>query len=102
MKDEQMNIGKKIKNLTHNLPRLKELAFQDPFEVYANLPMEVAIYDLQGNYTFVNKRYIIDEEISQNLIGKNDDEFAKLLGISADSLQKRKENFQACPDKKIE
>lgn len=94
MKDEQTNIEKKLNNLSHNFPRLKELAFQDPYEVYANLPMEVAIYDLQGNYIYVNKRYVVDEQISQKLIGKDDDEFARFLGISSDSLQKRKENFR--------
>ncbi|OGB63763.1 MAG: hypothetical protein A2Y94_11555 [Caldithrix sp. RBG_13_44_9] len=94
MKEESSGLGQKLKNLSHNLPRLKELALQDPYEVYSNLPMEVAIYDLQGNYNFVNNRYIVDEKISRSLIGKSDEEFARLLGISTDSLQKRKQNFQ--------
>ncbi len=62
--------------------------------------MEVAIYDLQGKYTFVNQRYSADHSVAEKIIGQSDDFYARLNGISVESLTKRKQYFQQVLEEK--
>lgn len=100
MQNNSHRFSDKIRKLRANLPRLKELIFQDPYDIYKNMPIEVAIYDPDGNYAFVNERYVSDSQISQDIIGKDDQYYSELLGIQFDSFQKRKELFQEVLERK--
>jgi diguanylate cyclase (GGDEF)-like protein len=62
--------------------------------------MEIAVYDLQGKYKFVNSDYAGTPEISQELVGKDDGYFAKLKGISPDSLIKRRNIYRQLLEQK--
>ena len=83
-----------LKKLIRKLPGLEDIVFKDPYHVYQNIPMEVAIYDLDGNYKFVNENYCRDEQTSKKIIGKKDKFYASLKGISLDSMQKRRQYFK--------
>ncbi len=69
---------------------LHELSYQ----LFRNIPLEIAIYDLQGYYTYVNRFYATDEKIRAEIIGKDDAYFFKVTGISLDGLVKRQEHFK--------
>ncbi len=100
MRDNSHPFRNKFQKLRANLPRLKELIFQDSYDIYKNMPIEVAVYDLEGNYEFVNDRYTADSKISREIIGKDDLFYSQLLGIQHDSFQKRKEHFTEVLEKK--
>ncbi|MBN2367006.1 MAG: bifunctional diguanylate cyclase/phosphodiesterase [Calditrichaeota bacterium] len=102
MQKNHSNFFDKIKKLRTNLPRLKELVFQDPFDIYSNMPIEVAIYDTDGKYVFVNERYLSDPEISDKIIGEDDLYLCSLMGIQKESLEKRRQHFgEAIETRKI-
>lgn len=82
-----------LSTVKKNFPRIKELLFQDEYEIYKKVPMEVAIFDINGNYKFVNQQYLPDEELSQTIIGNDETFYFKIAGIHPDSLRKRKEQF---------
>jgi hypothetical protein len=68
-----------------NAPSLK-----DEYNLLNKMPMEVALYDVEGNYTFVNRQYIGDKNIADSVIGKDDEYYFNLTGISPECVYKRK------------
>ncbi len=64
------------------------------YQLFKNIPIEIAIYDLNGYYTYVNRYYAVDEKIREEIIGKDDAYFFKVTGISLDGLIKRQEHFK--------
>jgi len=102
MKKNDNGFAGTLKKLLQKLPGLEDIVIKDPYHIYQNIPMEVAIYDLEGNYKFVNESYCRDEQISKKIIGKKDKFYAALKGISTDSLQKRSQYFnQTIKEKKV-
>jgi len=69
---------------------LQETAYQ----LFRNIPIEIAIYDLNGYYTYVNRFYAADDKIREDIIGKDDAYYFKVIGISLDGLLKRQEHFR--------
>lgn len=69
-------------------------SLQNEYNLLNKMPMEVALYDVKGNYTFVNKQYIGDKNIADSVIGKNDEYYFNLIGISPECVYKRKGNFK--------
>jgi diguanylate cyclase (GGDEF)-like protein len=63
-------------------------------EFFQNLPTEFAVFDTKGRYLFANSKYIADNEIRENIIGKNDQFYFNLAGISAECVEKRQEMFE--------
>jgi len=80
--------------------KIPQITSADPYQVYREIPMEIAIYDVQGKYEFVNKLYGGDEKVSKRLLGRTDDFYAELRGINNDSLQKRRQYFQQILEEK--
>lgn len=80
--------------------RIPHLTSADPYRVYREIPMEIAIYDTQGKYKFVNKLYGGDDKVTRRLLGQTDDFYAKIKGINGDSLQKRRQYFQQILEEK--
>jgi diguanylate cyclase (GGDEF)-like protein len=66
----------------------------DEFRYLHDIPMEIAIYDINGKYKYVNKRYVRNYEDMQTLIGKDDSYYFDKIGISKNCISKRNENFQ--------
>ena len=80
----------------------KYINIKEIYHLFQDLPLEIAMYDLDGHYKFVNKLYEPDDEIRKQMIGKDDDDYFFLKGIDPESLLKRKEYFQqAVESKKI-
>ncbi|MGD9486438.1 MAG: putative bifunctional diguanylate cyclase/phosphodiesterase [Calditrichaceae bacterium] len=69
------------------------VSFKNEYMLLQKVPMEVAVYNSEGKYEFVNELYLVDAKLRKSILGKDDDYFFKLMGISSDSSQKRKENF---------
>ncbi|HEM49480.1 MAG TPA: bifunctional diguanylate cyclase/phosphodiesterase [Caldithrix sp.] len=59
-------------------------------EFFHDLPIEIAMYDIEGKYQFVNKCYASDEIIRKNLIGKDDGYLFNILGIEPDAAKNRR------------
>ena len=78
-----------------NYINLKEV-----YHLFHDLPLEIAMYDIEGCYKFVNKLYEPDDDIRRQMIGKSDDFYFALKGIDSDSLNKRKEYFNQALEEK--
>lgn len=71
------------------------------FLLLQQIPMEVAVLDTEGIYLFANKYYIPDRKIARKIIGKNDEYYFKLMGITASQANRRGEYFlRAIQEKK--
>jgi diguanylate cyclase (GGDEF)-like protein len=73
---------------------IKYIDLNELHDIFDDLPIELAMYDLQGRYKFVNKLYLQDEGIRNKIIGKDDEYFFNLVGISPECLFKRNEYFE--------
>lgn len=58
-----------------------------------NIPSDIAVFDLNQNYLFINPPAIQDEKVRKWLIGKNDYDYFRFKGIKTDIADKRKEVF---------
>jgi diguanylate cyclase (GGDEF)-like protein len=77
-----------------HLSDIKNIDLQELYNIFQDLPIEIAMYDLNGRYKFVNKLYVQNDDIRRKIIGKDDEYLFNLLGISLDSAIKRREAFQ--------
>ena len=66
----------------------------EAFQLINNVPIEFAIYDLNGKYKYVNEQYLSDDKLRDSIIGKDDSYLFKKLGISLDCSEERKLNFE--------
>jgi len=88
------NLLEGFRTVIKNLPGLREIFIQDEYEIYKNVPMEVAIYDTDGKYKFVNKLYLSDDQLSGLITGKDDVFYGHLMGIQPESIKKRQQYFK--------
>lgn len=58
-----------------------------------NLPADIAVFDLNHKYIFINPKGIKNDEIRQYMIGKDDYDYCKLKGISNDIADSRRAVF---------
>ena len=58
-----------------------------------NIPIDIAVFDNQHRYLFINKEAIKNDEIRTWLIGKDDFDYARLKGIATDTAQLRRNQF---------
>jgi PAS domain S-box-containing protein len=58
-----------------------------------NIPSDIAVFDEQHRYLFVNPQGIINDEIRQWIIGKDDFEYCRFRGISEEIAKYRRERF---------
>ena len=77
-----------------------QLTLGEAFQLFQDVPMEIAIYDLDGNYKYVNHYYSPDEEVRNAIIGKDDEYYFNRIGISNESIEKRKEYFRIALNEK--
>jgi PAS domain S-box-containing protein len=72
----------------------EEIAAQKRFTeaVLNNLPADIAVFDHNHNYVFINQQAIKDPETRQWLIGKNDFDYCSHKGID-DSLARKRRAF---------
>jgi hypothetical protein len=67
-------------DMSINIPQF--INFEEVRELFHDLPIEIAMYDIKGNYEFVNKWYASDENIRKNLIGRDDDYLFNIMSGS--------------------
>jgi len=60
-----------------------------------NIPIDIALFDHNHKYLFLNQHAISNEEIRAWMIGKDDFDYAKLKGISNEFAHKRRQEFQS-------
>lgn len=61
--------------------------------VLNNIPGDVAVFDKDQNYVFINPRAVSSPELRQWLIGKNDFDYCQHKGLDDTLAQKRKKRF---------
>jgi PAS domain S-box-containing protein len=90
-----------IKVLNQNLEkrvaeRTLELQDQQKFtdEILHKIPTEIAVYDENEYYLYVNPKGVDSEETRNWIIGKNDFDLVKHTNLDEDIAQKRKESFE--------
>jgi PAS domain S-box-containing protein len=74
----------------------EQLTIQRNFyqQVLDNVPMEIAIYDHDFKYAYVNKQSIKDDKLREWLIGKTDYEYCVYRNRNKEIAEKRMKNFQ--------
>lgn len=70
----------------------KRREFND--SVLFNIPADVAVFDKNHNYLFINPNGIANPELRNWMIGKNDFDYCLKKGIDTTMAQKREEYFQ--------
>lgn len=60
-----------------------------------NIPIDIALFDHNHKYLFLNKHAINNEEIRAWMIGKDDFDYAKLKGISNEFAHQRRREFES-------
>jgi diguanylate cyclase (GGDEF)-like protein len=100
MKFDLKFVSNIIEKVVHRFSQSTDNLPAGLYDIYQSIPMEIAVYDLQGKYKFVNSDYAGTPEISQELVGKDDGYFAKLKGISPDSLIKRRNIYRQLLEQK--
>lgn len=75
-----------------NIPQF--INFEEVQDLFHDLPIEIAMYDINGYYEFVNKWYASDKNIRKSLRGKNDEHYFKILGVEVDAAKNRQIYFE--------
>ena len=70
------------------------------FKEYEHIPMEIAVYNPEGEYLYLNCQYIPDPEKKAQLIGKTDKEYCQIIGANTEAALDRKLYFQEAVEKK--
>ncbi len=77
---------------------LAKLAIDDQKQFYEtilnNIPGNVAVFDIKGNYIFVNPNTVKDPVLREWLIGKNNYDYCNYRGLSMDLAIERDKQFQ--------
>ena len=81
-----------------------ELLDQKEFidEILNNIPADIAVFDKNHNYLFINKTGIKDEALRKWMINKNDFDYCKRKKISEDSAIERRNLFTRALNQKNE
>lgn len=68
--------------------------FSEIRELFQDLPMEVAMYDVQGRFRFANHWFEENEQIRKDILGQNDDYYFQRKGIRREAILVRRVYFQ--------
>lgn len=97
--DEQGNLSEILsigKDITHLKEAQEEVINQKKFteEILNNIPADIAVFNPNHQYVFVNKNGISNENLRNWLIGKTDFDYCALKNIDNTVAQMRHENFE--------
>jgi PAS domain S-box-containing protein len=71
---------------------LKQKLFYE--NILNNIPVDIAVFDEQHRYLFLNKEAVSNEETRNFMIGKDDFDYAKIKGISTEFAESRRKKFE--------
>lgn len=63
--------------------------------IFSNIPIEIAIYDINFNFLFLNAVFIKDDELRMQMIGKNYFDYCKIKKYHTDIATKRYDIFKS-------
>ncbi len=85
-----------------NNTRNSSIDLNEIYQLFQDLPLEIAMFDVKGHYKFVNKLYEKDQDIRRYMIGKNDTAYFERKGIDLSQADKRQVFFnQAIGERRI-
>jgi PAS domain S-box-containing protein len=88
-RDRNTNNERALNELNNQLESQREF-----YEfILNNLPADVAVFDINHNYMFINPQGIKDEKTRSFMIGKNDYDYCRLKGISTKMADERRNLF---------
>jgi diguanylate cyclase (GGDEF)-like protein len=90
------SVDKSIKSLSSD----GVLDISEAFQLFQNVPVEIAIYDVDRKYRYVNNLYAVDEKLRAKIIGKDDAFYFRKIGINSDCVEKRQVNFSKALEQK--
>lgn len=90
----------KLSHLFGNVDGSGKIKISQINQVIKNLPIEFAIFDINGNYQFINELYITDAQLRKDVLGKNDSYLFQKLGISVLCAEDRKKHFKIAVEEK--
>jgi two-component system cell cycle sensor histidine kinase/response regulator CckA len=63
-------------------------------QILENIDVDIAVFDAEGRYEYVNQNAVRDPEVRRAMIGRNDFEYAALRGRSPEIAQRRVQQLQ--------
>lgn len=89
------------RDVTHAIQANEELINQKKFteDILNNIPTDIAVFDPDHNYIFVNQYAIKNKETRDWLINKNDFDYIRMKGIDDSLAKMRWEKFDESIDK---
>jgi PAS domain S-box-containing protein len=90
LKDIRAGLEQKVKERTAEIIRQKKFTEN----ILNNIPNDIAVFDSDHNYLFVNPAGIANKDIRHWLIGKNDFDYCTLKNMDDSSARKRRQVFE--------
>ncbi len=72
----------------------KKFRLEEYFRTLSTIPMEIAAFDPQGRYIFLNNYFMTNGIPAKEFLGKDDQYYFYRLGIDAESIKTRQKYFQ--------
>jgi PAS domain S-box-containing protein len=92
------------RDVSEHIKAQQDLKLQKDFyeKIIDNIPTDIAVFDSNHKYLYLNPYAIKDDELRKFILGKNDFEYAKHTGRNTISAQKRRIKFlEAALSKKL-
>ncbi len=82
-------------DITKEYEAEKNLMNQKNFyeNILHNIPIDIAVFDKNHKYAFINKEAITDNTLREWMVGKDDFDYAALKGLPASFAQQRRDAF---------
>ncbi len=72
----------------------KSRSLKEYFEIFKKIPMEIAVFDLQGNFIFLNDYYFTNGINGKEFLNRNEEYYFYRLQIDQGALNLRKKYFE--------
>ena len=91
-------------DITQEYEAEKKLMQQKNFYEYIlhNIPVDIAVFDKNHKYTFLNKEAIKENTLREWMVGKDDFEYAAFKGLPASFAQQRRDAFNQVRDSGVD
>ncbi len=102
--DDKRYLISYIRNITDHKSAARKIDEQKAFyeTILNKLPTDIAVFDPQHKYLFVNPGAISDESLRKYIVGKDDFEYAAYRNRSEDVAQRRRDRFLQAANSDVE